>query len=454
MYSNEIEKIICLKKEDNLSYKIKSYIKTSIIVSISANMMIIPVMAYSMNTLSLTFIIPNLLIGPLIIILEILGIIYIFIPNFFILNFCIQVILDLINNIALYCSKIPFSSINVSSPNIIEISIFYLILFYFYINLNKYSLNVFMNKIINKLKKVIELFKRNIKILIIFIIIISIIFFLLENIKEQERGMNIYFLDVGQGDCTYIETKEGKKVLIDGGGNESYDIGKNVLKPYFLKRGIKKFDYIIISHLDYDHVGGIISLLEYIETEKIILPIQFEEYKNFELLKNKLEKTNHETEIIFLKAGDRVVIDRYTYINVLWPDTKNIITENSINNNALVFNLNFNNFSMLFTGDIEKGAEEKIVKKYENNKYLLKTDVLKVGHHGAETSSIEELINIINPKVSVIGVGRNNKYGHPNLSVLNRLEKIKSFIYRTDLHGQINISIDKNGEIKEINTYY
>ena len=103
------------KREDSILYKFKKYIKSSIIVSISANLMIVPVMAYSMNTFSLTYIIPNILIGPLVFILEVLGIIYIFVPNFFILNYLIESILYLINEIALYCSKIPFCSSSILS---------------------------------------------------------------------------------------------------------------------------------------------------------------------------------------------------------------------------------------------------------------------------------------------------------------------------------------------------
>lgn len=447
------------KREDSILYKFKKYIKSSIIVSISANLMIVPVMAYSMNTFSLTYIIPNILIGPLVFILEVLGIIYIFVPNFFILNYLIESILYLINEIALYCSKIPFSSVPVTSPNIIQIIIFYfcLLLLYLYfksrINTNIKSREIVVNIVTRCFKNIFNFLKRNFNKIIIIVVIIILSFYVLENLIEKDRGINIYFIDVGQGDCTYIETKERKKVLIDGGGNEGYDIGENILKAYFLKRGIKKLDYIIISHLDYDHVGGIISLLDFVKTEKIILPIQFEKYNNITLLEKKIKETNSNVDVIFLEAGDRLFIDKFTYIDILWPNKEDIITENSINNNALVFNLKYNNFSMLFTGDIENEAEEKIIEQYREKDYLLKANILKVAHHGAETSSSEELIKMIRPQISLIGVGNNNNFGHPSSIVIKKLEKIKSIIYRTDIYGEIDIEVDGNGRIRKIETY-
>lgn len=456
MFSSNIGKNILNAKVKSNINKIIEYIKSSIIISISANIMIIPVMSYSMNNISLTYIIPNLLIGPLVILLEILGIIYLIVPNFFILNNFISFFLDLVNKIAFHCSKIPFTLIQVSSPNIIEIIIFYLIIFSFYIILNRYSkkqLSCKFEKLKVRFLKILK--KHSIKILIFFAFIFLFIIFILylKNEIVRDEEIEISFLDVGQGDCTYIKTENSKKILIDGGGNESYDIGTNILKPYLLKRKIKYLDYIIISHLDFDHVGGIINLLDYIKVDKIILPIQFEKYDNLDLLIEKLEKKNKNTAIIFLEAGDRLYLDKNTYIDILWPDKEIKILENTINNNALVFKLNYKEFSMLFTGDIESEAESAIVDKYSENKSLLRSTILKVAHHGAETSSIQNLINLISPKISLIGVGRNNNYGHPSESVIDRLEKINSKIYRTDINGEIIIKINKNGIIKKIKKY-
>ena len=454
MFSSNIEKMFSKIKGKNIIYKIKEYIKTSVIISISANIMIIPIMSYSMNTISFTYIIPNLLIGPLVILLEILGIIYLIFPNFFLLNFSIELILYLVDYIALFCSKIPLSSITISSFNLLEIFIFYLGILAFYIILSKYSKQQLISKIEEIKKYLLTCINKNLSkiiILSIFIPCFIYMFFHCKNILFIQNKMEISFIDVGQGDCTFIKTKNSKKILIDGGGNENYNIGEKILKPYFLKRKIKKLDYIIISHLDYDHVGGIITLLDYIKVDKIILPIQFEKSNNLISLVEKIKENN--IELIFLDAGDRILLDEETYIDVLWPDKENKVLENSINNNALVFKLNYEKFSMLFTGDIEYEAENAIIDKYKSSKGTFKSTVLKVAHHGADTSSIQKLIDLVSPKISLIGVGKNNNYGHPSSSVLERLKKLKSKIYRTDLDGEIIIIVNKYGIIEKIEKY-
>ena len=138
------------------------------------------------------------------------------------------------------------------------------------------------------------------------------------------------------------------------------------------------------------------------------------------------------------RSGDELLIEKYIKIQILWPK-KEQITENILNNNSIVAKLVYEDFSMLFTGDIEEIAENEILKLYSSNQKLLKSDILKVGHHGSRTSSTEEFLNIISPKVAVIGVGKNNNFGHPNGNVLTRLQVLNSVVYRTDLNGEIMI---------------
>ncbi len=123
------------------------------------------------------------------------------------------------------------------------------------------------------------------------------------------------------------------------------------------------------------------------------------------------------------QLGDRLKIDKSSYIDILWPQ-KNLIHENVLNNNSIVCKLNYGNVSILFTGDIEKIAEEKIAKQYSQN--LLNSTVLKVAHHGSKSSSIQDFISNVNPKIALIGVGQNNKFGHPNDKVIERLEGLRS----------------------------
>lgn len=134
------------------------------------------------------------------------------------------------------------------------------------------------------------------------------------------------------------------------------------------------------------------------------------------------------------------------HFDVLWPSSANIISENSINNNSLVCKMVYQNFSILFTGDIEEVAEKAILEKYRNTN-VLKSAILKVAHHGSKSSSIQEFINAVKPKIALIGVGEKNTFGHPNSDVLERLKKSGSKLFRTDEDGEIIIQINKKGRI-------
>ena len=148
--------------------------------------------------------------------------------------------------------------------------------------------------------------------------------------------------------------------------------------------------------------------------------------------------------LIYVKAGDVITIDGIK-IKVLHPQ-KELITENSINNNSMVFKLEYKSFSMLFTGDIENIAEEIILNKNIN----LKADILKVAHHGSKTSSGQKFIKAVSPKIALIGVGENNIFGHPNSEVIERLQSYGTKIYRTDECGEISITVNNKGKIINI----
>ena len=210
-----------------------------------------------------------------------------------------------------------------------------------------------------------------------------------------------------------------------------------------LNRRIKKLDIIIISHFDQDHVGGILAILEKIKVKEIIISKQFEITENYESLLRIVKDKNIKLKIA--KKNDKLDIEKDIYIDILWPEEEPI-TENIINNNALVAKLNYNNFSILFTGDIEKIAEEKILQKIDRNH--LKSTILKVAHHGSKSSSIEEFIKEVKPQIGLIGVGKNNLFGHPNEKVIERLEAYGTKIYRTDKNGEISLVISKKGKIK------
>lgn len=185
--------------------------------------------------------------------------------------------------------------------------------------------------------------------------------------------------------------------------------------------------------------------MENIKINQIIITRQYENSENYEKFLSIAKTKKINVKII---KENKITIEKGININVIWPDYESMIQNNSINNNSLVFKLAYYNFSMLFTGDIEEIAEKSILKKYTTNKEILKADIIKVAHHGSKTSSSKDFINIVSPKYAVIGVGQNNKFGHPSEGVIKELKKKKVQIYRTDKMGEIQIRVNRNKKIK------
>ena len=416
--------------------KVKKYIIEASAVTISANIVIIPIMMYHFNTISFTFLISNLLVGPILGFVVIFGFILIFLsfilnsflmPFFFILNILISIILY----IAHICANLPFSKVFVPTPNKLMLVLFYLNLFILFYYKEK--------NVKNKKQKYSS-------ILLIIIIIFNFIYPLADSTK---KNLTINFIDVGQGDSTLIRV-DNKNILIDGGGSlysDSFDVGEKTLFPYLLDRGITYLDYVIVSHFDADHFQGLEYVINNIKVKNAIISSLGQNSKEFETFLNLAKKKK--INIIYVKKGDSINFNN-AKIEILYPDNE-IINGNAKNNNALVCKLIYNNFSMLFTGDIEEIAEKKILKLYEKNKEKLRADVLKVGHHGSKTSSSYDFIKTVFPKIALIGVGKDNNFGHPNLGVIERLEKSGATIYRTDYMGEIELSIKSNGNMT-INT--
>lgn len=189
--------------------------------------------------------------------------------------------------------------------------------------------------------------------------------------------------------------------------------------------------------------------MQEIKVNNIIIGKQYKSSENYEEFIKIVKEKKINVKIV--EGGEKVSIENNLYFNILWPFSDNMISDNSINNNSLVCKLNYKNYSMLFTGDIEAIAEKAILKKYSKNLNILKSDILKVAHHGSKTSSITEFIEKIKPKYAIIGVGEDNKFGHPSDSTIQNLEKANIRIYRTDKMGEIEMKT--NGKDIEINGF-
>ena len=195
--------------------------------------------------------------------------------------------------------------------------------------------------------------------------------------------------------------------------------------------------------------GGLLYIMQEIKVNNIIIGKQYKSSENYEEFIKIVKEKKINVKIV--EGGEKVSIEDNLYFDIIWPFSDNMISDNSINNNSLVCKLNYKNYSMLFTGDIEAIAEKAILKKYSKNLNILKSDILKVAHHGSKTSSITEFIEKIKPKYAIIGVGEDNKFGHPSDSTIQNLKKANIRIYRTDKMGEIEIKT--NGKEIKINEF-
>lgn len=189
--------------------------------------------------------------------------------------------------------------------------------------------------------------------------------------------------------------------------------------------------------------------MQEIKVNNIIIGKQYKSSENYEEFIKIVKEKKINVKIV--EEGEKVSIEDNLYFDIIWPFSDNMISDNSINNNSLVCKLNYKNYSMLFTGDIEAIAEKAILKKYSKSLNILKSDILKVAHHGSKTSSITEFIEKIKPKYAIIGVGEDNKFGHPSDNTIQNLEKANIRIYRTDKMGEIEIKT--NGKEIKINEF-
>ena len=183
-----------------------------------------------------------------------------------------------------------------------------------------------------------------------------------------------------------------------------------------------------------------------LKVETVVISKQVEDSQNFKKFKDivKEKKIN----VLIVNCGDIIKIEKNVYFDILWPNNSGLIKENALNNNSIVCKLQYNNFSMLFTGDIEEIAEKSIIQEYKDNFKIFNSSIIKVAHHGSKTSSTQDFLNAVNAKIAIIGVGKNNNFGHPNESVIKRLKECNVIIYRTDECGEIAIVVNSKGKVK------
>ena len=348
-------------------------VKEMCMVTLAANLVIIPIMMYHFNTISLTFFISNLLASPILGISLILGMIFmislLMLPLAKLISLLLYPILQILIWIARVSSNLPFSQILVPTPKIWQIMLYYLVLIFIFFHKTKlFSKDPFMLKYR--------------KVIITILLLLMIFPYILQIIPDNK--LTISFIDVGQGDSMLIQTASRKTILIDGGGSEtgSFDVGEKTLIPYLLDKGIMSIDYMIFSHFDSDHCQGLLSVMEKLKVRKAVISKQGEKSNNYiQFLQiAKMRKV----KVISVQAGDRITIDKECYLSILFPKQE-LIKENVLNNNSLVAKFIYQpkqakEFSLLLTGDIEKIAEKQLIQMYQDTNEL-QANILKVAHH-------------------------------------------------------------------------
>ena len=374
--------------------KHKNYFKKIFITSLISFLVSFPIIISNYYQVNLLSILINLLFVPIIsyIVLP-LAFITLILPT----DSLLILTMDILEGISLSLTNINYLLLELPKPSIYLIIIYYAIITLLLIN-KKCFISLLTTIFIHK---------------------ISINF---------NPNMEILFLDVSQGDSILLHYPHNKyNILIDTGGNYNYEISKNIIIPYLKSKGINKIDYLILTHGDYDHMGESINLIENFKVEKVIFNCG-----EFNDLEKELIKVLEKKKIKYYSCIKELNIDNS---KLYFLQTKEYDNEND---NSSVIYFNYYNYKFLFMGDASTEREKDILEKYN----LKDVDFLKVGHHGSNTSSSEEFINSINPKYSLISVGKNNRYGHPNKEVLDTLNDSK--IYRTDQDGSIMFKIKKD----------
>lgn len=246
------------------------------------------------------------------------------------------------------------------------------------------------------------------------------------NEDSSSEYLKIYYLDVGQADSILIDCNQ-KYMLIDAGNNED---GK-LLVDYFNSLGIKKFDYVIASHPHEDHIGGMDDIINNFSIDNFYMPDVITTTKTYEDLLDALE--NVRLSVYTPNAKDTFLLDNSS-VQILYVGSD----DGNLNDASIVLKLTFGKEKFLFMGDASEKVEKEILNKD------LESDVLKVGHHGSQYSTSLKFLEKVSPKYAIISVGKDNSYNHPHDIVLNRLSKIGSRVYRTDIDGTILITSDGN----------
>lgn len=253
-------------------------------------------------------------------------------------------------------------------------------------------------------------------------------------------AVEVDFLDVGQGDAILIKLPESKQILVDGGREGTVlERLKSEMPPFD-----KKIEYVVASHPDADHIGGLVPVLQNYSVGEFFESGKTSESATFNKLENLIgEKKISKKQV---RAGDKIDLGSGSDLNFLWPD-ENAAKTATTNNASVVARFDYESGKILFTGDAEVDSQNQMMARYKAGE--LRADILKVPHHGASSAYNKKFLEEVGAKFAVISVGKNNNYGHPTQIILSALESLGAKILRTDELGTIEFSWSGGSWVKK-----
>ena len=428
------------------------YIYLSALVCSAVTIGTLPLIMYYSNRVSSITIIANLILVPL------LGTLVLTISMFFILcaffspviagylikvaSFFVQISVNIINKLA----APSWSSFNCITPNIIEITLFYLFIFL-----------VIQFIEARKKRKTKKGFSPRRFLILKYLLITTVVFFAADIIYLSFRDklspdLKITVIDVGQGNSTLVRFPGGKNMLIDGGGfsDSSFDTGKSVLAPFLYHERISNVDTVVLSHPHPDHLLGLIYIMNNFNVRQAWrsnLPIDLEDYPGW---KKAIKRNNINVSLVSNKFPEKIF--NGVRVNVLWPSNYSIYEMNNlsydeVNDTSLVLKITFGKVSFLIPGDISADVEKQLIE----SKIDLRSDVLVAPHHGSGYSSSAEFIKAVACRYAIVSAGKANVFRHPHPSTLQRYNDAGVSIFRTDRDGAVTLTTDGNN--LRINTF-
>ncbi len=396
--------------------------RSKLTVSVMLYLGMLPIVLSSYYEMPLYSILLNALVIPLLPFLLVSGLIgcLIGIPT---AGIPASLILKLIRLLLHISTSFPYSSLILGKPSLIQIVIYEILLAGWALLMKKY-----------------RNYKRKLFFWLLVPLLVAVLGF------HSTRELNMTFLDVGQGDSCLIRCPGGGSCLIDGGSTGVSEVGRYRILPAVKSSGIRSLDYVILTHMDADHINGVCEILEMIRDgqtslriKTVIMPYLVKPDQTYLEVRQLAKDAGCRT--VAVREGDRIQIGDVSVL-FLNPDPGlKVTTGTEENSSSIAAAFYYRSFRALLAGDIEGSGEQNVM---ENIRKLPEQHfyVLKVSHHGSSYSTPEEFLDLVKPDISIISAGKHNRYNHPGQQLLNRLQQVHSAIYRTDKTGAVILRTD------------